>query len=107
MVGRLHYYSKENLLCYLENTRIIVAHYLGHHCCLFCHITQDNMAIPCESQGLQRPRTLETLQSDLQNFKAAGANMKVAKEYNNVISSVQFSVPLDQVLNIRNCPIYY
>ena len=73
------------------------ANHLGRHCCLWCYITQEELAIPCESRGLQQPRTLDTLQSDFQKFTLAGANLKVAKEFNNVIGSAQFTVPLDQV----------
>lgn len=75
----------------------------GRHCCLWCHITQEEMVIPRESRGLQLPRTLDTLQSDLQRFRSAGPNLKVAKEYNNVIGSVLFSVPLDQVNKRKIC----
>lgn len=75
--------------------------YVGRHCCLWCHITQHEMARPHESRGPQQPRTLETLQSDLQRFLSAGAPLKEAKHYNNVIGPALFHIPLDQVRKLK------
>ena len=65
------------------------------------------MAIPRERRGVQQARTLETLQSDLQKFMSTGGNLKVAKEFNNVIGPAQFSVPLTQVRSIKNVKYRY
>ena len=71
--------------------------HLGRHCCLWCNTDQQQMARPRETRGQQEPRTLDTLQHDLQRFQSAGGLMKEAKHYNNVIGLVLFHVPLDQV----------
>ena len=42
-------------------------------------------------------RTLQSLSSDLEEFRTDGRNMKRAKLYNNVIDEYLFNVPIDQV----------
>ena len=42
-------------------------------------------------------RTLESINVDLEIFRADGANIKRAKHYNNVIDNPAFNVPIDQV----------
>ena len=44
-------------------------------------------------------RTLQTLQLDLQRFIQAGADVKKAKFYNNVLYPYMFDIPLSQVSN--------
>ena len=73
--------------------------HLGRHCCLWCHITQQELAVPRDIRGLKSCRTLATLHSDWQGFKQAGANLKHAKDYNNVIARPFFEIPLHQVMH--------
>ena len=42
-------------------------------------------------------RTLSSLKEDHQNFVNAGANLRNAKDYNNVIEENMFDIPIDQV----------
>jgi len=43
-------------------------------------------------------RTLATLKTNLEDFRAAGNDIKYAKLFNNVIDDVMFNVELDQVI---------
>lgn len=56
------------------------------------------MRVPREDRPPFEPRTLRSLEADLLQFETAGkGNIKKAKEYNNVISTQFFPIPLDQV----------
>ena len=56
------------------------------------------MKVPREQRVMCAPRTLDSLRDDLHSFKTVGeGNLKVAKNYNNVISEYFFPVPVDQV----------
>ena len=79
-------------------TTLLPHTHIGRHCCLWCHITQQDMAKPRDTRQPQQPRTLHTLHTDLQRFQSDGSNVKEAKNYNNVIGPALFSVPLDQVM---------
>ena len=70
----------------------------GKHCCLFCHITKDQLRIPPSERGKSEPRTLETLDRDFETFtKEFDGDLKKAKFANNIISSRIFNIPIDQV----------
>ena len=73
----------------------------GHHCCLWCKVTYEQMQCPRAVQGTSPGRSPQTLDHDLHKFLTTGmGNIKVAKSYNNVIRERLFDVPLDQV---RKC----
>nr|XP_054748599.1 uncharacterized protein LOC129254164 isoform X2 [Lytechinus pictus] len=65
----------------------------GRHCCLYCSISKAQMAVPLEDRGPSPSRTLETLSTNLQEYKED----KVAKNHNNVIKEPLFKIPIDQV----------
>ncbi|KAK3736237.1 hypothetical protein QZH41_019804, partial [Actinostola sp. cb2023] len=68
----------------------------GRHCCIWCKIEKAQMKIPLSDRGKQCQRSLQNLAQDHQEFVAAGAHLKDAKKYNNVIHNSLFNVPLDQ-----------
>ena len=69
---------------------------IGRHCCLWCHISGVELALPPSTRGPVRPRTTATLESDLESFTKDGSNIKRAKLFNNVIRKPLFPIPLDQ-----------
>ncbi|XP_022108664.1 uncharacterized protein LOC110988954 isoform X2 [Acanthaster planci] len=69
----------------------------GRHCCLYCNITKDNMQQAFEERSPVEQRSLETLSLDLHRFRAHGAHLTKAKDFNNVIDEPMFAVPLTQV----------
>ena len=56
----------------------------------------------CE-RGKSVFRTLASLKQDHQNFINAGANLRNAKDYNNVIEENMFDIPIDQVRGKSVC----
>lgn len=81
-------YQHENISAVYWNT--------GRQCCLWCHITRQELVIPRDKRGLKPARTLATLHADLQRFETA--EIRDAKCYNNVIAPPLFEVPVDQVI---------
>ena len=85
---------------FTKNNFIPILHLTGRHCCLFCNATKENIQKPKCYRTTTTSRSLETLDSDFENFECAGGNIKNAKEYNNVINIRLFNIPLDQVIVI-------
>ena len=69
----------------------------GKHCCLWCNISNDEMAQPLLDRGRSQPRTLEGLQADHNSFQAGGGCLRNAKLHHNVIAPHFFDVPISQV----------
>jgi hypothetical protein len=56
------------------------------------------MQKPLADRGKSNPRSLATLEKDLQQFQGKGmGNITKAKQYNNVIRPAIFDIPLDMV----------
>ena len=70
---------------------------LGRHCCLWCTISKADLKVPLSIRGRSPARSLETLKEDHKKFMDAGGNIKTAKQYNNVIGTALFPIPLDRV----------
>lgn len=70
---------------------------LGRHSCLWCEITQAEMALPKSEREASTLRTLETLIADNLKFKKAGSPHSKAKLYNNAIRPPIINIPIDQV----------
>ena len=51
-------------------------------------------------------RTLQSLSSDLEEFRADGRNIIRAKLYNNIIDEYLFNVPIDQVCSFPSFPFH-
>lgn len=72
--------------------------HVGRHCCLWCTIPSAKLIIPLAQRGRSPSRTLETLRSDHVRFlSSGGGDLKVAKEYNNVIEDNLLDIPIDHV----------
>ena len=85
-------------VCTLRHPQSTSQIYSGRHPCLWCTISSELMKVPREQRAVCAPRTLDALQADLLRFKTAGkGNIKVAKNYNNVISHYFFPIPINQV----------
>ena len=71
----------------------------GRHPCLWCHITKDKLAVPLsERVNMFTPRSLESLKNDHRNFVYTyNSNLAKTKLANNVISSVFFDIPLENI----------
>jgi len=72
---------------------------VGRHCCLWCHITQQDLKPAPQSLNPQpQLRSLATLATAYSGFTSQGhSNTKLAKLHYNVISAPIFAIPLDQV----------
>ena len=70
---------------------------VGRHCCLWCDIRSDQLKISRADRQWLEKRTLESLKSDHNDFLKAGADLKKAKLYNNIMSQHFFDIPLTQV----------
>ena len=77
----------------------------GRHCCLWCHIKTADLALAPAARGPTVPRTISSLQSDLNSFQRDGSNIKQAKFYNNVIRESFFSIPIDRVRLVTTCAL--
>ena len=66
---------------------------IGRHCCLFCHATKAESQTNVSSD----PRTLETLDNDLERYNANGEILGDAKLFNNVITERLLDIPISQV----------
>ena len=72
---------------------------LGRHCCLWCHITQQELK-PQPSAPAPQLRSLATLAAAHSDFLRLGkGDLNVVKDYFNVLSPPFFNIPLDQVLS--------
>ena len=70
----------------------------GQHPCFWCTIRTDQLKQPRHARGPLPPRTLDSLQADSLRFSTTGkADIRKAKDFNNVIGPVFFNVPLSQV----------
>ena len=71
----------------------------GHHCCLWCHIRQDQLKSEITPALLASSnfRTLDTIINDHNRFVANGGDHKKVKDYNNALYEPFFDIPLDQV----------
>ena len=77
--------------------------FVGRHCCLFCTVTYTDLQQPLSVRGRSPPRSLETLQHDLQDFTEKGnGDLNRAKEFNNVIGPTLLDIPLDMVKKYYN-----
>ncbi len=71
----------------------------GRHCCLWCIIRSADLKVPLCVRGHSPLRSLQTLMEDHKKFVDAGADLKKAKEFNNVIGKAFFPIPLEKVYN--------
>ena len=71
----------------------------GRHCCLWCHIRQDQLKSNLTPALLadSNLRTLDTILSDHKDFMASGGDHKKVKEFHNAVYEPFFDLPLDQV----------
>ena len=69
---------------------------LGRHCCLWCLATSEEMLNPPQSISL---RTTDSIEDDYKRFVGAGADLKKAEFFNNVVRQTFFKIPLEQVRN--------
>ena len=60
----------------------------GRHCCLWCHIRQDQLIEPPSVPGPVAARTTQSICKDHQKFVDAGALYKDAKFYNNCMRAI-------------------
>lgn len=58
------------------------------------------MKVPLDERGPSSRRSLESINSDLRNYRQHGARPSTAKELFNVIDDPLFNVPLDQVNSV-------
>ena len=88
----------ELLVCskHLLINETIVSTKIGRHCCLWCHIQQDQLKLVPSTVPMVE-RSLETIIADNQRFMAAGGNVKRVKEFNSALHEPFFNLPLDQV----------
>lgn len=70
---------------------------VGRHCCLWCEIATENLKVPLKERGFSAVRTLQSLKSDYTKFQQAGAILKNAKLFNNVIHENLWDIPIGQV----------
>ena len=72
----------------------------GCHCCLWCHISQDQLKAKPTPVLLASSNhcTLDTIISDHQAFLASGGDHKKVMEYHNAVYEPFFDVPLHQVI---------
>ena len=71
----------------------------GRHCCLWCHIRQDQLKSEL-TPGLlasSNLHTLDTIINDHNRFVANGGDHKRAKDYHNALCEPFFDIPLNQV----------
>ena len=79
----------------------------GRHPCLWCTISSNSKRVPRKERCEITPRTLTSLQTDLHCFQMVGrGDMKVAKNYNNVISQYFFHHPGKLCIH-HTCIIHY
>jgi len=68
----------------------------GKHCCLWCHITTEELTLAPAVRGPLQLRTDSTLAHDLAAFTTSGANIKRARFFHNVIREPLFTISVDQ-----------
>ncbi len=56
--------------------------------------------MPLSIRGRSPPRSFETLKEDHKRFLDAGGDIKKAKEYNNIIGTALFPIPLDRYVQL-------
>ena len=66
---------------------------LDHHCCLWCHIQEDQLKLK-PSMVPNVGGTLDTILADNQRFVEAEGNIKRVKEFNNTLYLPFFNLPL-------------
>jgi hypothetical protein len=89
---------------YLEPAVIIAFKYteqltiflIGKHCCLWCHITAEELKLAPSVRGPLQLRSDSTLAHDLAAYQADGSNIKRAKFFHNVIREPLFAISVDQ-----------
>lgn len=88
----------EQVVKFLMYTTPQTSHYapIGRHCCLWCHITSEQLRLGPSLRGPLKLRSDSTLKDDLAKFKADGSNIKRAKFFNNVIRDPLFTIGLAQ-----------
>ena len=69
----------------------------GRHSCFKCTIATTEMQLPKCQRGTYPERTLQNLKETYNDFQKAGGNIKVAKEFYNVISEPILNIKVDQV----------
>ena len=86
---------------------IITIIIIGRHCCLWCRITQQQLKPPPVAPTPQI-RSLATLASAHADYMGEGnGDIRVVKNYFNVLSPPFFDVPLEQVKYFLVGPIIY
>ncbi len=67
----------------------------GKYCCIWCLVTSDQLRDPPQSVPA---RSTQSICDDFKSFTAAGADLKKAKQHNNVVRQPFFpGIPLTNV----------
>ena len=69
---------------------------IGRHCCLWCSVTSEKLKVPRAARAVT-VRSLDTLARCHSEYLADGADLKKAKQHQNVIGESFFDIPLSQV----------
>ena len=84
----------------LKNACVKILNILTHRSphCLWCTIPSSKLAEPPSQRGSFPARSLDSLEQDHSRFLSQGkGNLKLAKNFNNVIGEVLFHIPLSNV----------
>ena len=90
---------------YQQTTVHVHVHvHVGRHPCLWCEVARHQLKIPPQDRAHIAPlRSLQSLENNYNMFTTQGkADLRKAKEYNNVIGKSFFQIPLDQVRTKSN-----
>ena len=101
LVVSYHAYIHTYIHTYIQMVIVLCISPAGRHNCLWCTVRSSDLRVPLRLRGRSPARSLESLKSDHQRFVEAGSNIKNAKEFNNAIREPFFSIPLDQVRNVK------
>ena len=74
---------------------------IGKHNCLWCEISSDRLKVPLSERGPSQQRSLQSLQRDYSAFIRGGGDIRLAKNYRNVIQPYFFEIPLNQVPHVH------
>ena len=70
-------------------------------------IKTADMNIPLNIRSKSEKRTLAHLEEQLNNFRENGSNIKLAKNFYNVIDECYFNIPIEQVSMVKPVMLYY
>ena len=77
-----------------------IYYYIGRHCCLWCHIKQQDLKLAPTTP--HEGRSLATLTRAHSDFVSKGkSDHSKVKEYFNVLAPPILVIPLDQVITIN------